>query len=107
MKIDVSGAVKKLRSAGAAFDQRQALTEIGDSVLKRVRDGFATNGHHGKWKRMAPNTLVVATLARWCEPGNCAARSVAKSLAIASDEATAKGLAIDAVNKIVGRATKK
>jgi hypothetical protein len=58
VKVDVSGAVKKLRSAGAAFDQRQALTEIGDSVLKRVRDGFATNGHHGKWKRMAPNTLV-------------------------------------------------
>ena len=56
VKIDVSGAVKKVRSAGAAFDQ--ALTEIGDSVLKRVRDGFATNGHHGKWKRMAPNTLV-------------------------------------------------
>jgi hypothetical protein len=49
VKIDVSGAVKKLRSfrsAGAAFDQRQALTEIGDSVLKWVRDGFATGGRY-------------------------------------------------------------
>ena len=58
VKIDVSGAVKKLRSAGAAFDQRQALTEIGDSVLKRVRDGFATHGPHGTGKRRAPHTLV-------------------------------------------------
>ena len=57
VKIDVSGAVKKLRSAGS-IRSATGSTEIGDSVLKRVRDGFATNGHHGKWKRMAPNTLV-------------------------------------------------
>ena len=55
VKIDVSGAQRKLRGVGKALDQRQALTEIGDSVLKWVGLGFATGGH-GKWKRLAPNT---------------------------------------------------
>ena len=57
VKIDVSGAVRKLRTAGAAFDQRRALSEIGDSVLKWTREGFATGGH-GKWKRLAANTVA-------------------------------------------------
>ena len=57
VRIDVSGAVKKLRTVGAAFDQRRALSEIGDSVLKWTREGFATGGH-GKWKRLAANTVA-------------------------------------------------
>lgn len=57
VRIDVSGSVKKLRTVGAAFDQRRALSEIGDSVLKWTREGFATGGH-GKWKRLAANTVA-------------------------------------------------
>lgn len=33
------------------------LTEIGDSVLKWTREGFAIGGH-GKWRRLAPNTVI-------------------------------------------------
>ena len=32
VRIEVSVAVKKLRTFGAAFDQRRALSEIGDSA---------------------------------------------------------------------------
>jgi phage gpG-like protein len=134
IKIDVSGAQRKLRSVGKALDERQALTEIGDSVLKWTREGFATGGH-GKWQRLAPNTVTIGTddpVAKFHQFGSKAhairPRSqgslrfmtvggprFAKSMhhpgnparPMLPDEATAKGLAIDVVNKIVAQATGK
>jgi phage gpG-like protein len=161
IKIDVSEAQRKLRSFGKALDQREALTQIGGAVLGWIDRGFATGGH-GKWKRLAPNTVADKGHSRplirsgklqasfksrvfadrvtigTAEPkapyhefgtkphtmtargrvmrfrtvdGPVAAQSVNHpgnpARPMLPDESTAKGLALDVVNKIVKAATGK
>lgn len=57
IKIDVRDAQRKLRSVGKSLDQKQALTAIGSAVQKWIALGFKSNGH-GKWERLAPNTIA-------------------------------------------------
>lgn len=57
VKVDVRDAQRKLRSVSKSLDQKQALTAIGRAVQKWIELGFRSNGH-GKWERLAPNTVA-------------------------------------------------
>ena len=57
VKVDVRDAQRKLRSVSKSLDQKQALTAIGRAVQKWIELGFLSNGH-GKWERLAPNTVA-------------------------------------------------
>ena len=57
VKVDVRDAQRKLRSVSKSLDQKQALTAIGRAVQKWIELAFRSNGH-GKWERLAPNTVA-------------------------------------------------
>ncbi len=63
--IDMSGWTEPMRRMAAkARDLSDAHREIGELVLRRVRENFQSSGGHEKWAPLAESTLIARARGR-------------------------------------------